>query len=724
MHLLAIVFLFSFILEAIGEEGPSLRGSVTKSGGIPLPKARISVEQSNISTETDDQGNYSLTLPSGTYTIIVEAQGYEIRGETVSIQDNKQIQLDFSLMPQTLAFEEIVLATEESDSTVSVSSPTSVVNPQNQAETSSVLSSVTDVPGVAPLGQGGLFQVPSIRGAARERTILMLESVRVTSERRTGPSFSFVDPLLMEKISITRGPAPVLYGSNGETGLIQASLLEPNSSTFSANIHTGYQSNIDENWQAITFKDGGDRFQYSFGAARREAGAFESGDDQKFSSGYTRVNLMGKARWFSDAGTLTLMALPAWTDDIEKASSDALTRPTLYPEERHQIYAIDWQNPLIQSVYDYQVQVWYHPNSLITQDSQLTDGAITSRNIVYNDTDDYGIRFRLGRSLGESWNLWSGVDHFGRKDVNARQESFVPSESGFDVVNSFYSIKDGTYSDTGLFLISTGRIATTIANAGVRLQRVATENHAGDTISDSEYSWSGNIGISYPFSENWDAIFNVGRGIRPATISEKFFTGETGRGSITGNRNLVTESNLEFDGGVRYHTTNGFAGLYVFHNDIEDFIARVRLADGSFTYFNLPEVRIYGVEGEAYYGWNDFRFYGNFHSIVGIDNLDQDINDIPPSRFVGGIEYEPIGSRWNASIEFVRQFEKTDSGPDELARDAAFILNAKAGIGLFSNLRLRVSGFNLTNETYYDSADNRAPLAIGRSVGAELVAGF
>jgi iron complex outermembrane receptor protein len=720
-----ILFMVTVLLEAFAEDDILISGSVKKPGGIPIPRATVSVEEASITTETDEEGNYSLRLPSGTYTIIVEAEGYEVRGETFSTNDQKSLEFHFSLSPRNLAFEEIVIGAEESASGVSVSSPTSIVNPERRARSSSVLSSVTDVAGVAPLGQGGLFQVPSIRGAARERTILMLESVRVTSERRTGPSFSFVDPLLFEKISITRGPAPVLYGSNGETGLIQATTLEPTSTSAETNFHTGYFSNVDENWQALTFKNGSEKFQYSLGAARREAGTFESGDGQKFLGGYTRVNLLAKGRWFTDAGTLTFLALPAWTDDIEKASSDAAARPTLYPEERHQVYTVDWQNRLLQGLYSYQLQGWYHPSSLITEDSQLTDGALTSRNIVYNDTDDFGIRFRIGRSIGESWTLWTGVDHFGRTSVNARQESFVPTETGdLELVNSFYSIQDGSYFDTGLFLTANGKLGKAITNTGVRGQRVATENHAGPEITDSEYSWSGTFGLSYPLSENWDAIFNMGRGIRPATISEKFFTGETGRGSITGNPNLVTESNLEFDGGIRYHRGNGFAGFYVFHNDIEDFIARVRIADGSFTYFNLPEVRIYGVEGEAYYAWNAFRFYGNFHSIVGNDDQDNDINDIPPSRIVGGIEYEAFENRWNASLEIVRQFEKGDPGPDEFERDAALVINAKAEMGLWENFRIRVSGLNLTDEAYFDSADNRAPLAVGRCLGIELLAGF
>lgn len=722
-------FLFFFLSILVGaiafSENVALTGTVKLPGGKPVSHAVVSVEEAQTQILTNDQGMFSLSLPEGTHTILVEARGYEIHGETVTLQNQKPVQLDIVLQQKNLQFEEIVVGAGDSDLSVSISSPTTIISPGNLAKSSSVLATVTEVPGVAALGQGGLFQVPSIRGAARERTLLLLESVRVTSERRTGPSFSFVDPLMLDTLQVTRGPAPVLYGSNGETGLIHATVLEPDSEEFAATFRAGYMGNSNENWQSFTMNNGSDRFLYSLGAVRREGADFEAGDGQSYPSGYTRANLFVKARWLADAGTLTVLAMPTWTDDIEKASSDAQTRPTLYPEERHQVYLLDWQNPLSDTTYSYQLQGWYHPNSLITQDDRVTNGAITSRGIVHNDTDDYGMRFRAGRALFEKWRFWTGLDVFGRANVNAKQDSFVPatSGSGFDLTNGFYSIKNGGYLDTGLFLTAAGSIGPMLTNAGVRLQRVAVENNADESISNSEYSWSGNVGISYPFSSKWEGILNLGRGIRPATISEKFFTGDTGRGSITGNPNLVTESNLEFDGGIRYRYGNGFAGFYFFRNSIDEFIARVSVEGDRFTYLNLPGVTISGIEGEGYYGWNQFRFYGNFHVIRGHDQADQDVNDMPPSRMIGGIEYL-ASTRWSVSTELVRQFNKSDPGPDELVRDAAFVWNLRGEVGITGNFRLRLDALNLNNEDYFDSADNRAPKAIGRSVGLELLATF
>ena len=718
-----ILILIALTTAVYAQDTVRISGTVTQTGGNPVRGATITIPP-NVIVRSDQEGKYSFTIPKGKYTILVEAAGFEVHAETLTTGDDTGMQLDFILRPAHLKFEETVIGRDESTPEISVSAPTTVVKPRDENRAPSVLGAVTSVPGVAVLGQGGLFQVPSVRGASRERTILMLESVRVTSERRTGPSFSFVDPLLLESLSITRGPAPVIYGSNGESGLIHATVIQPFTGPPTGELRAGYQGNSNENWQTFTFRSGSEKFQYSLGGGRRESGDFESGDEQEYQSGYTRINLFGKARYVTDAGSLTFLVLPSWTDDIEKASSDAITRPTLYPEERHQVYMVDWQDSNLDNGWAYQAQGWYHPNSLITQDDSVIDGVITSRAVVYNDTDDYGLRFRIGRKIVENWTVWSGIDFFERTNISAKQDSFVASGSGFDLTESFYSIRDGGYRDAGLFFIGNADYGKLLMNAGVRIQNVKTSNHATTDVSDSENSWSGNFGVSYAFNEHFEGLFNVGRGIRPATISEKFFTGATGRGTVAGNPNLTTESNIEVDGGVRYRTGNWFAGFYVFHNNIEDFIARVRIADGSFTFSNQPEVSITGIEGEGHYRWNDsLRLYGNFHVMNAKDQADADVNDIPPSRLIAGVEYDH-NRFWNGAFEVVGQFEKTDPGPDELEREGALILNMRVGFRPLENLQFRVVGFNLTNKTYFDSADNRAPHAIGRSFGVEVIKGF
>ena len=74
-------------------------------------------------------------------------------------------------------------------------SSSSVLNPESVADSASSLTDVVaTVPGVSQNGQGGQFQNVSIRGVSRHRVTHQVSSARVSSDRRAGPSTSFIDP--------------------------------------------------------------------------------------------------------------------------------------------------------------------------------------------------------------------------------------------------------------------------------------------------------------------------------------------------------------------------------------------------------------------------------------------------------------------------------------------------------------------------------------------------
>ena len=76
---------------------------------------------------------------------------------------------------------------------------------------------LTDVIAVIP-GASSLSDlhasVPSLRGLARGRTLLLIDGARVTTERRAGPSATFLDPFFLDGVEVARGPGSVGYGSD------------------------------------------------------------------------------------------------------------------------------------------------------------------------------------------------------------------------------------------------------------------------------------------------------------------------------------------------------------------------------------------------------------------------------------------------------------------------------------------------------------------------------
>lgn len=80
---------------------------------------------------------------------------------------------------------------------------------------------LSSVPGAGRVGEG-LAAAPSLRGLARGRTLVLIDGGRVTSERRAGPSATFLDPATLEAVEIVRGPGSVAWGSDAFGGVIHA----------------------------------------------------------------------------------------------------------------------------------------------------------------------------------------------------------------------------------------------------------------------------------------------------------------------------------------------------------------------------------------------------------------------------------------------------------------------------------------------------------------------
>ena len=65
----------------------------------------------------------------------------------------------------------------------------------------------------------GQAAVPALRALARGRTPILIDGARVTAERRVGPSATYLDPVSIEAVEVSRGPGSVAYGSDAFGGV-------------------------------------------------------------------------------------------------------------------------------------------------------------------------------------------------------------------------------------------------------------------------------------------------------------------------------------------------------------------------------------------------------------------------------------------------------------------------------------------------------------------------
>ncbi len=75
-----------------------INGTVT-SGGDPVVGADVRITELGASDVTDEAGGYAIGVPDGTYTVTVEATGYQPSSQQVTVTDSEQVTADIALEP-------------------------------------------------------------------------------------------------------------------------------------------------------------------------------------------------------------------------------------------------------------------------------------------------------------------------------------------------------------------------------------------------------------------------------------------------------------------------------------------------------------------------------------------------------------------------------------------------------------------------------------------------
>jgi iron complex outermembrane receptor protein len=255
--------------------------------------------------------------------------------------------------------------------------------------------------------------------------------------------------------------------------------------------------------------------------------------------------------------------------------------------------------------------------------------------------------------------------------------------------------------------------------ARVDWQRQSDDSDANtfqSSTAQTNTNLSGYLGANYQLSQHWAAGMYVSSAFRNPSLTERFFAGETPRGTVLGSLKLETEQALNMQASVAYSSEQLQGSIEVFNQKIDNYIERIMVAEDVLQYSNLDSATIEGVSYQL--SWQshndalDARLSGMW--ISGEDDLGNSIADIPANS-----QRLDLGVQWQA-VRFFTIFayraSKTDIADGERALDEVFTLDMGADWQLNERVQLQASWRNLTNQQYYTSADDKAAFAQGESV--------
>ena len=565
-------------------------------------------------------------------------------------------------------------------------------------QTARAPTSLTDIvvaaPGLSENGQGGLFQNVSLRGVSRNRVMHLIAGARVITDRRAGPSTSFVDPLLMGSVEILRGPSMTFYGSGALGGVIQ--VFPGSTEDWTATV--GYDGQGNERVVMAGVGDDG----WSVMAAHRKADRANAADGTLLNTQFEQTS--ATLRWTRSrrGRRYELLVLPSQATDIGKANSDFPGRTTNYPQERHGLVRFAFTGAK-----GWRLETYVHGQDLETE---VVEGVKRSR--VSNDSVDYGVRWEHQVTHGEDVTIRFGVEGFGRADVNAEE---IADSLDTGVIERRSKTLDGASSiEGGGYAAVRWSWGKTTYEVGGRLAAIDQQDGLGATRDRT--GWSGFAGFSRPITQRLQIRGSLSSSLRFPSLSEQFFSGTTGRGQVRGNPNLEDERSRNGELSLRWVGKRVLVHGEVFYNRIQDYIERVQIGPDLITFVNVPSGTIRGFELQAFFKLSSrWTLDAGGHVIEGRDDNDSPLADVPPSEIFTGASFQ--SGPWGLEARLAHRDRKTDPASGEKEIGSANLLDATLQYRIGDSWSLALTATNLLDELYFRSADEQAPLAAGRSMG-------
>lgn len=579
------------------------------------------------------------------------------------------------------------------------------------------------IAGASKLGDGA-DSAPALRNLGRGRTLILIDGARVTTERRAGPSATFVDPASLGSVEVVRGPGSVIYGSDAFGGVLNAVTRDPEMDRFhlSYGAEGAFESSDEQSGFVAASTPVGSGAVLVEGHYR-DAGNFSAGGGEGIgNSSYTSFG--GALRYVVPTGTGRLrvgLALDR-VEDLGKAAIDSQQIRAYYPNEDSDRLTASWLG-MVNSWDTVEAAAFYGSYDTVL-DRDRVPTPTSNRRIDRADTraKDASARLVAGRSLAGG-RFQAGLDLATRFDLESvfSQIRYAGDGSTISRVDAFPAIDDAQKVDSGLFATWTRPLAERISlGLGARGDYVESKNKGGyfGDHSTDETAFSGNVALSFGPFAGWTTTAQVARGLRTPTLSDLYFRGPSGRGFVTGNPELEAEASLQFDLGTRWRKGRTAVGFFAYRYEIDNLIERYAVGD-DFHFRNRGKGIIEGVEAELQTAFAErWSLEAGLAVSDGGTDANAEIDDIaPPNGWL------TLRCSFGSAFAFGRVatfLEQDEPGPTELARPGYTLFELGGGYRFSDAIELRLLVRNAGDKRYYGAADNAADRATGRIVSVAL----
>ena len=711
----------------------ALEGRVVDPDGTPIIGASVSLLDHTGVARTDRDGRFEWTpdpsppfyvlivLPAGSYMSPVFIEALPTDGPLV-------------VVVEPLVSESVMVAggaapnIEAPPGSATASIPEETIQQRHSPRLTDVIQ---NVPGAGSLSDLHA-SVPSLRGLARGRTLLLLDGARVTTERRAGPSATFIDPFFLEGVEVSRGPGSVAYGSDAFGGVIHARTrrVAPGTPT-TVRIRGALGAGLPEATAGVELTQGLDDGGFVVQARYRNFEEYRSPEGTVFNSRATDKGFLGRFAHRVGPGDFAIGWQTNLGRDTGRPDSRGEAFQTSYPDERSNRLTMSYDLDPKAGFTRLGFQGFWGNYRLVTERLMMASaGEPDSESLADVSAKDFSFRGFAVRPLGRArWEV--GVDIYGRYGLEARSSLTVFDRHDHIVrqveevaVDNARRLNNAVYTSTEMLFGSRWSLG-----AGARVDRVTTANEGGffNDQSTENTALSGYGSLKVELARGLSLTGQLARGFRDPTLSDRYFRGITGRGFITGNPDLGPEHANQFDVSLRYGRGPVRWAVFGYFYRLSDLVERFEERRDFFFFRNRGEADIRGLEAEVQAEFLDGRYNLEVATHWSHGNTRDDaapIDDIPGVNVKFDLRRNLANSRGYAQVRVAVFARDERPGPTEMVTPSFTTVDLGAGWRLSPNVELRGTVKNLFDTTYPVSPDMRAVLAPGINAVIAVVGEF
>ncbi len=584
----------------------------------------------------------------------------------------------------------------------------------------SISDAIQAIPGVYKSSDSAWGSELSIRGASRDKVILLIDGSRVNTATDIGAQFGLLDPVSVERIEVLKGPISSLYGSGSIGGVVNV-ITRNGKFNDMPGFESGFSSSIDSSsrgYSGYTFSSFNSPGWYVFGSGSfRDHGSYRAGSGERvaetgFNDAEGTVNLGIKiAR--HHALELRTQYYEGWDIGIPGArdSIPATAASAEYTRLDCALLALDY-------TFTPEDGIWKQSKvHLFYQDIRRNVRIINLSTEIEPEADH--------RTTGLTW---TNIAKAGHHTVVAGGESWVRQISSDRKKTSLATgavtgidtpLPDAWYLSNGLFLEDDWKLGIWTLNLGGRGDYIRISNEKtyasvfpatqtvrwpAETVDD--VSWNGHAGVTLAVMKWISTSLLAASGYRAASLEERYKYIALGAVEHRGNPDLEPERSyfLEYALHLKTERVTGNASIYA--NFLRNLIAEKQIDATHYELQNVNQAMLHGAEFDAkviLLEW--LSLHGDFSWVRGRDTKNHtDLPAIAPFRATAGISCDP-GFGVSAFIDFIYTAAQNDVPPG--MRKAPGWERLDAGLawkipGTGAAHRLYVACTNILDAAYYD----------------------